>query len=56
MLRVVHDLPVAEVAAITWQSESNVRVIAHRALERLRRTIEEGGNVGAAFAPDLRIA
>ena len=54
MLRVVEDLPVAEVAAITGQSESNVRVLAHRALERLRRTIEEGG--GPAFSPDLRIA
>ncbi len=56
MLRVVHDLPVAEVAAITGQTESNVRVLAHRALERLRRTIEDGGAVGTAFAPDLSFA
>ena len=56
MLRVVHDLPVNEVAAITGQSEGNVRVLVHRALERLRETIDEGGAAVAAFAPDLRTA
>lgn len=56
MLRVVHDLPVAEVAAITGQSESNVRVLAHRALERLRRAIESGADATAPVAPGLRIA
>ncbi len=56
MLRVVHDLPVNEVAAITGQSEGNVRVLVHRALERLRETIDEGGAAMAAFTPDLRTA
>ncbi len=56
LLRVIHDLPVAEVATITGQSESNVRVLAHRALERLRQSIEDGGNIAAAFSPDLRFA
>ena len=56
MLRVIYDLPVAEVAAITGESESNVRVLACRALERLRQTIEGGGTVAAAFSPDLRFA
>ena len=54
MLRVIHDIPVAEVAAITGESESNVRVLAHRALERLRQAIEEGGTIAAALSPDLR--
>ena len=56
MLRVVHDLPVAEVATITGHSESNVRVLAHRALERLRSTIEERDSIAAACSPALRIA
>ena len=56
MLRVIYDLPVSEVAAITGESESNVRVLAHRALERLRQTIEEGGAIGAALSPDVRFA
>lgn len=56
MLRVVHDLPVIEVAAMTGQSEGNVRVLVHRALERLRETIDESGAAVAAFAPDLRTA
>ncbi len=56
MLRVVHDLPVADVAAITGQSETNVRVLAHRALERLRQTLDEAGSAPAALAGDLRFA
>ena len=55
MLRVIYDLPVAEVAAITGESESNVRILTHRGLERLRQAIEEGGTVAAAFSPDLRL-
>lgn len=55
LLRVIHDLPVAEVAAITGHSESNVRVLAHRALERLRETLEDGV-AAAACSPDLRYA
>jgi RNA polymerase sigma-70 factor (ECF subfamily) len=47
MLRVVEDLPVAEVAEITGKSESHVRVIAHRALHSLRQTLEEA----TALAP-----
>lgn len=56
MLRVVQELPVAEVAAITGESESNVRVIAHRALDRLRRSLETAAGPGAAPAFGLHPA
>jgi len=56
MLRVVHDLPVADVAAITGHSETNVRVLAHRALERLRETLDEAGSAPGSRAGDLRFA
>ncbi len=36
MLRVVHELPVAEVARITGRSEGGVRTIVHRGLGELR--------------------
>jgi RNA polymerase sigma-70 factor (ECF subfamily) len=39
MLRIVHDLPAADVAAILGTTEGNVRVLVHRGLERLRRKI-----------------
>ncbi len=35
MLRVVLDLPIADVAAMTGQSEGNVRVLVHRGLKQL---------------------
>lgn len=56
MLRVVHDLPVSQVAAITGQTEANVRVVLHRALERLRGSIEAGGSLVDALVPDARMA
>ena len=56
MLRVVHDLPVAEVAAITGRTESNVRVIAHRALGRLRDSLENGSSADSATVPALGFA
>jgi RNA polymerase sigma-70 factor (ECF subfamily) len=37
MLRVVNDLPIADVAAVLGTSEGNVRVLVHRGLLRLRR-------------------
>lgn len=52
MLRVVHDLPVAEVAKITGRTETNVRVIASRALDRLRNTLDEGSAIAAARVPE----
>lgn len=39
LLRVVVDLSVTEVAAITGRSEANVRVLAHRGLQRLREKV-----------------
>jgi RNA polymerase sigma-70 factor (ECF subfamily) len=39
MLRVVNDLPVADVAEIMDTTEGNVRVLVHRGLGRLRRKI-----------------
>lgn len=53
MLRVVHELSVAEVAAITGRSETNVRVLAHRALERLRCTLDEAASATSGPAFDL---
>lgn len=41
LLRVVGDLSVSEVAAITGKSEGYVRVLAHRGLERLRHLVEQ---------------
>lgn len=39
MLRVVNDLPVADVAAVLGITEGNVRVLVHRGLARLHRKI-----------------
>jgi RNA polymerase sigma-70 factor, ECF subfamily len=39
MLRVVNDLPIADVAAVMETSEGNVRVLVHRGLTRLRRKV-----------------
>jgi RNA polymerase sigma-70 factor (ECF subfamily) len=39
MLRVVNDLPIADVAAVMGISEGNVRVLVHRGLARLRRKL-----------------
>lgn len=39
MLRVVNDLPTADVAAVMETSAGNVRVLVHRGLTRLRRKI-----------------
>lgn len=45
LLRVVHDLPVAEVAELTGQTESNVRVLMHRALDRLRQSVIDSASM-----------
>ncbi|MDJ0769142.1 MAG: sigma-70 family RNA polymerase sigma factor [Ilumatobacter sp.] len=50
-LRVIHDLPVAQVAELTGQSEANVRVLTHRALGRLRRLLDEPGQGLTAALP-----
>ena len=39
MLRVVNDLPTADVAAVMETTAGNVRVLVHRGLTRLRRKI-----------------
>jgi RNA polymerase sigma-70 factor (ECF subfamily) len=39
MLRIVNELPVADVAEILGTSEGNVRVLVHRGLQRLRRKL-----------------
>jgi RNA polymerase sigma-70 factor, ECF subfamily len=39
MLRVVNDLPTADVAAVMGISQGNVRVLVHRGLMRLRRKL-----------------
>lgn len=39
MLRVVNDLPIADVASVMGISEGNVRVLVHRGLTRLRRKL-----------------
>jgi RNA polymerase sigma-70 factor (ECF subfamily) len=39
MLRVVNDLPIADVASVMGTSAGNVRVLVHRGLTRLRRKI-----------------
>lgn len=49
MLRIVHDLPAADVAAILGTTEGNVRVLVHRGLERLRRKIRVTDTTPAAM-------
>jgi RNA polymerase sigma-70 factor (ECF subfamily) len=39
MLRVVNELPVADVASVMGTTDGNVRVLVHRGLSRLRRKI-----------------
>ncbi len=39
MLRLVNDMPVADVAEILRTSEGNVRVLVHRGVQRLRRKL-----------------
>jgi RNA polymerase sigma-70 factor (ECF subfamily) len=39
MLRVVNEMPIADVAEILRTSEGNVRVLVHRGMERLRRKL-----------------
>jgi RNA polymerase sigma-70 factor, ECF subfamily len=39
MLRVVNDLPTADVASVMGTSVGNVRVLVHRGLTRLRRKL-----------------
>jgi RNA polymerase sigma-70 factor (ECF subfamily) len=43
VLRIVAGLDVAQVAAIMGRSPSSVRVLCHRALQRLRERFPEGG-------------
>jgi RNA polymerase sigma-70 factor (ECF subfamily) len=40
MLRVVNDLPIADVASVMGTTEGNVRVLVHRGLARLRRKLD----------------
>jgi RNA polymerase sigma-70 factor (ECF subfamily) len=44
LLRVVADLSVSETAAVMGKTESNVRILTHRGLERLRRRLVVGGD------------
>lgn len=39
MLRVVHDMSVADVASITGSTDGNVRLLTHRGLAQLRREL-----------------
>jgi RNA polymerase sigma-70 factor (ECF subfamily) len=50
MLRVVNEMPVADVAEILRTSEGNVRVLVHRGMERLRRKLD----VTKRRAPTMR--
>ena len=50
MLRVVNDLPIADVASVLNISEGNVRVLVHRGLTRLRRRM----SVTDAGAPAMK--
>lgn len=50
MLRVVNEMPVADVAEILRTSEGNVRVLVHRGMERLRRKLD----VTAQRSPTMR--
>ena len=43
LLRVVADLPIAEVAQLVGTTQGNVRVAAHRGLRTLRRILSESG-------------
>ena len=43
LLRVVADLPIAEVAELVGTTQGNVRVAAHRGLKTLRRILSESG-------------
>ena len=54
MLRVVADLPFAEVARLVGKSEGSVRVAAHRGLKTLRRILSEAGGVTPEDTPSLR--
>ena len=56
MLRVVVGLDVAEVAALTGRSSGSVRVAVHRALKRLRATLESSGADGADVTSDELVA
>lgn len=48
MLRVVYELPVADVADIIGCSHGNVRVLAHRGINRLRELVAEDLDLPAA--------
>lgn len=45
MLRVVNDLPIADVASVLGTTEGNVRVLVHRGLTRLRRKMSVTNDV-----------
>lgn len=47
LLRVVHDLDVADAAEIMGTSEGNVRVLVHRGLTKLRQRMSELGTTPA---------
>ncbi|HUS43187.1 MAG TPA: sigma-70 family RNA polymerase sigma factor [Ilumatobacteraceae bacterium] len=49
MLRVVNDLPIADVASVMGTTEGNVRVLVHRGLTRLRRKISVTDDVPQAM-------
>ena len=49
MLRVVNELPVADVAAVLGTSEGNVRVLVHRGLARLRRKLTVTSSASATM-------
>lgn len=51
MLRVVNEMPIADVAEILRTSEGNVRVLVHRGMERLRRKLSVTDDV----APTMNI-
>lgn len=51
MLRVVNEMPIADVAEILRTSEGNVRVLVHRGMERLRRKL----SVTEEAAPTMNI-
>lgn len=51
MLRVVNELPVADVAEILGTTEGNVRVLVHRGTSRLRRRL----SVTDEEAPTMRV-
>lgn len=49
LLRIVYDMPVGDVAAITGQTEANVRVLVHRGLAKLRQILSQ--HYAAAATP-----